>query len=234
MYEEERQRSCALEKSLFIARSDLDKKEEQLKTAELFFQRCSVGMDKVSPLSHFINSAQSPSSQVKQLTARCLRLQSFRRSLTYQKSYLILLLGSFQYSQQAVTASLGRGLLMGASPSFSDPHYGAATNGHWPLRTPPAVVRFRAAATVVRVIYRMKLIVSRRQRLANRIPLPVLLEYSTQSDARLSRLLFDSCGTPTSSHVVTEVSPSKCESHPTVDRQVNGTSPLVGRSTALR
>ncbi|VDM00049.1 unnamed protein product [Schistocephalus solidus] len=41
LYEEERQRSCALEKSLSITRADLDKKEEQLKNAELFVQVCA-------------------------------------------------------------------------------------------------------------------------------------------------------------------------------------------------
>ncbi|BHF64107.1 hypothetical protein SprV_0200710600 [Sparganum proliferum] len=240
LYEEERQRSFALEKDLSITRSELEKKEEQLRNTELFLQfygstpRCPAGLEKFSPLPPLTNSVQSTGSQLRQLLTRCLRLQSFRRSLTYQKSYLILLLGSFRYSPQAVTASLGRGLLMGASPSFSAPHNGAATNGHWPFRTQPGVMRFRAAATVVRVIYRMRLIVSRRQRLASRIPLPVLLNYSSQNDTRLSRLLFDSDGHPASSHTISQISPSKCESHPTTDRKVNGVSPLLVRSSALK
>nr|VZI48727.1 unnamed protein product [Spirometra erinaceieuropaei] len=80
----------------------------------------------------------------------------------------------------------------------------------------------------------MRLIVSRRQRLANRIPLPVLLNYSSQNDTRLSRLLFDSDGHPSSSHTINQTSPSKCDSHPSTDRKVNGVSPLLVRSPALK
>ncbi|EUB59420.1 Pericentrin [Echinococcus granulosus] len=91
----------------------------------------------------------------RHMSARYLRMESYRRALVYQKQYLLLLLGDFQHSVQRVTASLGQGLLMGTS-SRQDMEGNPLPSQHWPLDSPPALVRFRAAARCIMIILRVK------------------------------------------------------------------------------
>ena len=87
------------------------------------------------------------------MSARYLRMESYRRALVYQKQYLLLLLGDFHHSVQRVTASLGQGLLMGTS-SRQDMEGNPISSQHWPLDSPPSIVRFRAAARCIMIIHR--------------------------------------------------------------------------------
>ncbi|VDN14390.1 unnamed protein product [Dibothriocephalus latus] len=88
----------------------------------------------------------------RHMSARCLRMESYRRALVYQKRYLLLLLGDFQHSEQVVTASLGRGLLMGTSSRLIAAEND--TDSPWPLDVHPSLVRFRAAARAAQFVYR--------------------------------------------------------------------------------
>lgn len=53
--------------------------------------------------------------QVQRLYERYLKAESYRKSLVYQKRYLLLLLGGFQDCEQATLALIAR---MGAQPSL--------------------------------------------------------------------------------------------------------------------
>lgn len=55
-----------------------------------------------------------PPLQVQRLYEKYLRAESYRKSLVYQKRYLLLLLGGFQDCEQATLALIAR---MGAQPS---------------------------------------------------------------------------------------------------------------------
>lgn len=76
--------------------------------------------------------------QVQRLYERYLRAESFRKALVYQKRYLLLLLGSFQESEQATLCLIAH---MGARPSP-------------PLSHNRPLGRFRAAVRVVIAISR--------------------------------------------------------------------------------
>uniref|UniRef100_A0A5K3EK23 PACT_coil_coil domain-containing protein n=1 Tax=Mesocestoides corti TaxID=53468 RepID=A0A5K3EK23_MESCO len=101
------------------------------------------------------DSRAVPLEKFRHMSARYLRMESYRRALVYQKQYLLLLLGDFQHSVQRVTASLGQGLLMGTS-SRQDVEGNDVDAQEWPLESRPALVRFRAAARCVMVIHRVK------------------------------------------------------------------------------
>ncbi|KAF6778172.1 hypothetical protein AHF37_02111 [Paragonimus kellicotti] len=93
--------------------------------------------------------------------AHYLRAQSYRRALTFQKRYLLLLLGGFQYSEEAVIASLGRPEWM-----LTD-HTNGLVNccgglSHPAIPTP--LRRFRAAVRAAQVIFRMRHMVNRWRR----------------------------------------------------------------------
>ncbi|KAG5453886.1 hypothetical protein CSKR_108587, partial [Clonorchis sinensis] len=99
----------------------------------------------------------------RNIHARYLRSESYRRALTFQKRYLLLLLGGFQYPEEAVVASLGR-------PDFSvysDQASLAATDsgdGFSPPTVSAPLRRFRAAARTAQVIYRMRHMMNRWRR----------------------------------------------------------------------
>lgn len=57
--------------------------------------------------------------QMQRLYERYLRAESYRKSLVYQKRYLLLLLGGFQECEQATLALIAR---MGAQPTLSQSH----------------------------------------------------------------------------------------------------------------
>lgn len=93
------------------------------------------------------------SGKVQRLYERYLRAESFRKSLVYQKRYLLLLLGGFQDCEQATLCLVAR---MGAHPS--------------PPRTGPrgALTRFRAAVRAVIAISRLKFLTRKWQRATRR------------------------------------------------------------------
>ncbi|KAF5403990.1 hypothetical protein PHET_02480 [Paragonimus heterotremus] len=93
--------------------------------------------------------------------AHYLRAQSYRRALTFQKRYLLLLLGGFQYSEEAVIASLGRPEWM-----LTDPTNGLVNccGGLSNPAIPTPLRRFRAAVRAAQVIFRMRHMVNRWRR----------------------------------------------------------------------
>ncbi|KAM7538165.1 hypothetical protein Aperf_G00000065641 [Anoplocephala perfoliata] len=111
----------------------------------------------------------------RHMSARYLRMESYRRALVYQKQYLLLLLGDFQHSVQKVTASLGQGLLMGTSSRQDLDGNLLPDPPHWPLDSHPPLVRFRAAARCIMVIHRAKQLRLKWQRTGIRSHAPVHL-----------------------------------------------------------
>lgn len=81
---------------------------------------------------------------MQRLYERYLRAESFRKSLAYQKRYLLLVLGGFHECEQVTLALIAR---MGAHPSHSDLRAAAS------LRSRP-INRFRAGVRVVIAIFR--------------------------------------------------------------------------------
>ncbi|VDL94344.1 unnamed protein product [Schistocephalus solidus] len=142
--------------------------------------KLTEGTNKACQCSLLSQPSPSPGGQTvslerfRHMSARCLRMESYRRALVYQKRYLLLLLGDFQHSEQVVTASLGRGLLMGTSSRLTAAEDDA--NSHWPLDEHPSLVRFRAAARTAQFVYRIKLLLAKWQRTGIRsqtTPFPV-------------------------------------------------------------
>ncbi|CAL8105008.1 unnamed protein product [Calicophoron daubneyi] len=92
--------------------------------------------------------------------SRYLRAESYRRALTFQKRYLLLLLGGFQYSEETIVEMIARPESSGCSQfglSAVDPN----TTFLSPISS---LRRFRAAARTVQVIYRMRHMVKRWRR----------------------------------------------------------------------
>ncbi|XP_042179861.1 pericentrin-like isoform X7 [Oncorhynchus tshawytscha] len=98
-------------------------------------------------------STDLSNSKFQRLYERYLRAESFRKSLVYQKRYLLLLLGGFQDCEQATLCLIAR---MGAHPS--PPH----AHTHSPLS------RFRAAVRAVIAISRLKFLTRKWQRVVRR------------------------------------------------------------------
>ncbi|XP_073808702.1 pericentrin isoform X4 [Danio rerio] len=93
-------------------------------------------------------------SKVQRLYERYLRAESYRKSLVYQKRYLLLLLGRFQECEQATLALIAR---MGALPTLSQ------------SRTSRPLNRFRTAVRVVIAISRLKFLNRKWQRATRKI-----------------------------------------------------------------
>ncbi|KAL7890675.1 hypothetical protein AOLI_G00001510 [Acnodon oligacanthus] len=88
-------------------------------------------------------------SKVQRLYEKYLRAESYRKSLVYQKRYLLLLLGGFQDCEQATLALIAR---MGAQPSLSH------------TLTSRPLSRFRSAVRVLIAISRLKFLTRKWQR----------------------------------------------------------------------
>ncbi|CAL8273746.1 unnamed protein product [Merluccius merluccius] len=92
--------------------------------------------------------------KVQRLYERYLRAESFRKSLVYQKRYLVLLLGGFQECEQATLCLIAK---MGARPSPT------VQSKRRPL------TRFRAAVRAVIAVSRMKFLTKKWQRAIRRM-----------------------------------------------------------------
>lgn len=90
-------------------------------------------------------------NEIQRLYSKYLRAESFRKSLIYQKKYLLLLIGGFQDGEQETLAMISR---MGAFPSCNDLHE----------RRIQPISRFRTAARVIIAISRLKFVSKRWQR----------------------------------------------------------------------
>ncbi|KAJ8350472.1 hypothetical protein SKAU_G00256020 [Synaphobranchus kaupii] len=91
-------------------------------------------------------------SKMKRLYCKFLRAESYRKSLVYQKKYLLLLLGGFLDSEQTTLALIAN---MGACPSPEGPLA--------PPPQPGPTRRFRAAAHVVIAVSRLSFLVRKWQ-----------------------------------------------------------------------
>nr|CAB3264710.1 putative leucine-rich repeat-containing protein DDB_G0290503 [Phallusia mammillata] len=122
---------------------------------------------KQTPSEKALSLAQSPSLENQQkmatrmhkLYTRYLRAESFRKSLAYQKKYLLLLLGGFQDCEEATLALIAR---MGAYPSTD------ALRRPIPHRT-RAFTRFRSAVRAVIAIQRLKFLVRKWKRASSTV-----------------------------------------------------------------
>ncbi|XP_049335113.1 pericentrin isoform X2 [Astyanax mexicanus] len=88
-------------------------------------------------------------NKVQRLYEKYLRAESYRKSLVYQKRYLLLLLGGFQDCEQATLALIAR---MGAQPSLSQ------------SQTSRPLSRFRSTVRVLIAISRLKFLTRKWQR----------------------------------------------------------------------
>ncbi|CAH8475898.1 unnamed protein product [Heterobilharzia americana] len=95
--------------------------------------------------------------QYRALYARCLRVESYRRALSFQKRYLLLLLGNFQYSEDVVVANLGCPESRIAPQVDSEDGFPSRLNSS-PLQ------RFRIIGRVVQVVHRMRYLVNKWRR----------------------------------------------------------------------
>ncbi|VDO57256.1 unnamed protein product [Schistosoma margrebowiei] len=136
----------------------------------------------VIPSSPSVHINQTVSmEQYFSLYVRFLRAQSYRRSLSFQKHYLLLLLGNFQYTENVVVAILG--CPESRVTSQTDLKNRSSQVNLSPLR------RFRTIGRVFQVIYRMKLLVNKWRRLD--IP-------SMESTPINDKILYMHTATPTS------------------------------------
>ncbi|XP_055068411.2 pericentrin isoform X2 [Misgurnus anguillicaudatus] len=93
-------------------------------------------------------------SKIQRLYERYLRAESYRKSLVYQKRYLLLLLGGFQDCEQATLALIAR---MGAQPSLSQTQVSKPLN------------RFRTSVRVVIAISRLKFLTRKWQKATRKV-----------------------------------------------------------------
>ena len=93
--------------------------------------------------------------QIQKLYGRCLRAESFRKALIYQKKYLLFLLGGFQETE-AITLSMIAKMNDGTNPdgTIRPREYGKSR----------AFMRFRTAARVIIATSRMKFLVKKWSR----------------------------------------------------------------------
>lgn len=86
---------------------------------------------------------------MEKLYLRCLRAESFRKALIYQKKYLLLLIGGFQDSEQETLSMIAH---LGVFPSKADK-----------ITPPRPFTKFRTAVRVVIAISRLRFLVRKWQ-----------------------------------------------------------------------
>lgn len=98
-------------------------------------------------MSQFVNFL----SQIQKLYGRCLRAESFRKALIYQKKYLLFLLGGFQETEAITLSMIAKMDDIGRTNNTAKTQYGKSR----------AFMRFRTAARVVVATWRMKFLVKK-------------------------------------------------------------------------
>ncbi|XP_065053400.1 A-kinase anchor protein 9-like isoform X3 [Rhopilema esculentum] len=99
--------------------------------------------------------------KIQKLYGRCLRAESFRKALIYQKKYLLFLLGGFQETE-AITLSM--------IAKITDVSHVDGTRKQ-PYGKSKAFMRFRTAARVVIATWRMKFLVKKWSKSMSKITL---------------------------------------------------------------
>ncbi|XP_041760284.2 pericentrin isoform X1 [Coregonus clupeaformis] len=147
--------SSALVERLLRENSDLSARVKELSQERVNLKHTLSCLERQLRQAEIENrpSTDLSNSKFQRLYERYLRAESFRKSLVYQKRYLLLLLGGFQDCEQATLCLIAR---MGAHPS--PPH----AHTHSPLS------RFRAAVRAVIAISRLKFLTRKWQRVVRR------------------------------------------------------------------
>ncbi|GAB6030497.1 hypothetical protein CHUAL_007359 [Chamberlinius hualienensis] len=101
-----------------------------------------------------ITSLDDHADDIKVLRQKYLRAESFRKNLAFQKTYLLLLLSGYQYTESGTLDVLGRlGCLVNSR------HSGRVEHRH-----SRAFQRFRSAVRLIGAIFRMKFLVRKWRR----------------------------------------------------------------------
>ncbi|XP_059416733.1 pericentrin-like [Carassius carassius] len=128
--------------------------QKEKATLQAALRKAETELSKVSASNENRPTYDLSSSKVQRLYERYLRAESYRKSLVYQKRYLLLLLGGFQECEQATLALIAR---MGARPTLSQSQVSRPLN------------RFRTSVRVVIAISRLKFLTRKWQRATRKI-----------------------------------------------------------------
>ena len=122
--------------------------------------------------------------QIQKLYGRCLRAESFRKALIYQKKYLLFLLGGFQETE-AITLSM--------IAKMNDASNIDGTSKQLAYGKSRAFMRFRTAARVVIATWRMKFLVRKWSKSVSKISLKSAKK-DVELNGSLSGPLESACG----------------------------------------
>ncbi|XP_026069961.1 pericentrin isoform X2 [Carassius auratus] len=128
--------------------------QKEKATLQAALRRAETELSKVTGSNENRPTYDLSNNKVQRLYERYLRAESYRKSLVYQKRYLLLLLGGFQECEQATLALIAR---MGARPTLSQSQVSRPLN------------RFRTSVRVVIAISRLKFLTRKWQRATRKI-----------------------------------------------------------------
>ncbi|XP_051568974.1 pericentrin-like [Myxocyprinus asiaticus] len=140
-----------MEQSMLSEKLAWQKEKAALQAA---LRKAEAGLSKVTASNENRTISDLSNNKVQRLYERYLRAESYRKSLVYQKRYLLLLLGGFQECEQGTLALIAR---MGAQPTLSQPQVSRPLN------------RFRASVRVVIAISRLTFLTRKWQRATRKI-----------------------------------------------------------------
>ncbi|XP_051562982.1 pericentrin isoform X2 [Myxocyprinus asiaticus] len=149
---QEQVKSPALTEQCVLSEKLAWQKEKAALQAAL--RKAEADLSKVTTSNENRPNSDLSNNKVQRLYERYLRAESYRKSLVYQKRYLLLLLGGFRECEQATLALIAR---MGAQPTLS------LTQVSRPLN------RFRTSVRVVIAISRLKFLTRKWQRATRKI-----------------------------------------------------------------
>ncbi|KAK3575590.1 hypothetical protein QTP86_030993 [Hemibagrus guttatus] len=141
----EQEKSVQLDPSVLSEKLAWQKDKVALQAA---LHRAEADLVKATARNENRPIADLSSNKVQRLYEKYLRAESYRKSLVYQKRYLLLLLGGFQDCEQATLALIAR---MGAQPSLI-------------AQSSRPISRFRSAVRAIVAISRLKFLTRKWQR----------------------------------------------------------------------
>ncbi|XP_051985694.1 pericentrin [Xyrauchen texanus] len=149
---QEQVKSPALTEQCMLSEKLAWQKEKAALQAAL--RKAEADLSKVTASNENRPISDLSNNKVQRLYERYLRAESYRKSLVYQKRYLLLLLGGFRECEQATLALIAR---MGAQPTLSQSQVSRPIN------------RFRTSVRVVIAISRLKFLTRKWQRATRKI-----------------------------------------------------------------
>ncbi|KAK2888943.1 hypothetical protein Q8A67_014318 [Cirrhinus molitorella] len=150
-HQEQVKSSAVMEQCTLSEKLSWQKEKATLLTA---LRKAEAELSKVTASNENRPINDLSNNRVQRLYERYLRAESYRKSLVYQKRYLLLLLGGFQECEQATLALIAR---MGAQPTVSQSQVSRPIN------------RFRTSVRVVIAISRLKFLTRKWQRATRKI-----------------------------------------------------------------